>query len=84
MGVQIPCEGAVLRGKGRPIVKYRDTYHELCKNGCNNQDAIWVVVSGGPKKHALDGGPDPPYKWTIWKGKGGGPLSSIRTLGNQL
>jgi len=26
MGVQIPSwEGAILRGKGRPIVKYRDT-----------------------------------------------------------
>jgi len=33
MGVQIPpWKGAILRGKGRPIVKYMDALRELCKN----------------------------------------------------
>jgi len=38
-GVQIPpCEGAILRGlrgKGRPIAKYRTLCSHICKDGCN-------------------------------------------------
>jgi len=34
--------------------------HELCKNGWKNQDAVWIVDSRGPKKHALDGVQIPP------------------------
>jgi len=28
-----PCEEAILRGKGRPTVKYRTLCGQLCKNG---------------------------------------------------
>jgi len=44
-GVQIPpCERAVLRGKGRPIVKYRDCL----------PFGMWTRV--GPRQHALNWG----------------------------
>jgi len=32
-GVQIPHGKDNFEGKGRPIVKYRDTLRSLCKNG---------------------------------------------------
>jgi len=36
MGVQIPpWEGAILRGKGRPIVKYRDTLRSPMRKRLN-------------------------------------------------
>jgi len=30
---------------------------------------IFTGDSGGSKKHALDGGPDPPWEWAIFGGK---------------
>ena len=32
-GPDAPWEGAILKGKGQLIVKYRDAFCELCKNG---------------------------------------------------
>ena len=44
--------GGAILGKGAPIVKYRDFCHELCRNGCTDRFAVWVVDSdsGGPKE----------------------------------
>jgi len=30
-----------------------------CKNGSTDRDAVWAEISGGPRNHVLDGGPDP-------------------------
>jgi len=41
----IPTGGAILRGKGQPIVKYRNTgtlCGHLCKNGSTNHDAVFL------------------------------------------
>jgi len=53
MGVQIPpWEGAILRGKGRPIVKYRDTLRSpvrirlnrsRCRLGCGLGWALGIM-----------------------------------------
>jgi len=56
MGIQIPHRKGQFWEKGAPIVKYRDFLHietfchELCKNACTDQFAVWVVDSGGPKE----------------------------------
>ena len=56
MGIQIRHRKGQFWGKGAPIVWYRDflsieTFcHDLCKNGCTDQFAVWVVDSGGPKE----------------------------------
>jgi len=48
--------------KGHPIIKYRDTLRcgHLCKNGCTDQDAMWVMARMDPRNHVLDGGSDCP------------------------
>jgi len=50
-------EGAILRGKGRPIVKYRDTEVNCAKNSQTDRHAIWVVGSDGPKESCVRWGP---------------------------
>jgi len=35
-------------GKGRSIVKYRDTPRSSVQNGLTDQDGIWVMGSDGP------------------------------------
>jgi len=56
-GPDLPMLRAILKGKGRPIVKYRDSrYRELWKNGLTAFEmsfGIWTRV--GPRKHLLDG-----------------------------
>jgi len=49
-----PWEGAILREKGRPIEKYGTLYGHLRKNSWIDPDALWVMDSGGPRKHVLD------------------------------
>ena len=34
---------------------------EPCKNGCTDQDAVWVEESGGPKEPCIRWGPDPRF-----------------------
>jgi len=44
-----PWEGAILRGKGRPIVKYMDTLQTFVQKQLNrSRSAVWVVDSDGP------------------------------------
>ena len=52
-----PWEGAILRGKGRPIVQYRDTLRSSVQKrlnrsrrhlGCGLGWAIGIVLHGGP------------------------------------
>jgi len=42
---------------------------EPCKNRWTDQDAVWVVDSGGPKEPRIWWGPDPPCKRAILRGK---------------
>ena len=49
-------EGPVLRGKGRPVVKYVTFCRQLRKNGYRDTVGVWTRV--GPKKHVLDEGAD--------------------------
>jgi len=68
-GVQIsPWEGAFFRGKDMPGHARRHC-RELCKNGCTDRDAVWVVDSGGPMKACAtrEGTLAPPneYNWTV-------------------
>ena len=47
-------EGAILRRKGRPVVKYVATLcRELCKNGRTDRDAVWDLNSSGPKEACI-------------------------------
>ena len=39
--------GKFLGENGRSIVKYRDN-GRLCKDGCTDRDAVWVLGSDGP------------------------------------
>jgi len=49
-GVQIPPMGRsnFEGGKGRPIVKYRDTLRSSVQKGQTDPDAVWLVGSDGP------------------------------------
>jgi len=44
---------------------------EPCKNGWTNQDALWVMDSGGPKEPCIKWGTDPPWEVAIFRGRGG-------------
>ena len=37
-------------GKGRPIVKYRDTLRSSVQKRLTDRDAVWVLGSNGPKE----------------------------------
>jgi len=50
---------------------------ERCKNGCTDQDAVWVEDSGGLKEPCIRWGPDPPWEEAILRGERGVPLSPI-------
>ena len=56
-GPHSPREGAILRGKGRPIVRYRDTLRSSVQKRLN-WDSVSVMDSDGHRKHVLDGSPD--------------------------
>ena len=59
MGVQIPpWEGAILRGKGRPIVKYKDTMDIYAKTAelMEMPFGLWAWID--PRNHMLDGSPE--------------------------
>jgi len=62
------AKGEPLGKRGRPIVKYRIFYHELCKNDRTDQDAIWEEDSGCPNNHVLDEGLDPPWEGALLMG----------------
>jgi len=40
-------------GKGRPIVKYRDTVRSSEQNGRTDRDTVWVMGLDGPQKSLL-------------------------------
>jgi len=59
-------KGQLWSGKGRPIVKYRHSLHEQCKNGLTNREfempfGVWTRV--GPWNHVSDGDRDRPVKY---------------------
>jgi len=59
MGVQIPHgKGQFLGGKGRPIVKYRDTVVNCAKTAklIVMPFGLWAWI--GHRNHVLDGGPE--------------------------
>jgi len=69
-GVQIPpWEGAILRGKGRPTVKYRDILwspvQKQLSRSCCSLDCCLGLAHG-----ITDGGPDPPTTRGNFGGKG--------------
>ena len=41
-----------------------------CKNGCTDQDAIWVEDSGGPREPCIGWGSRSPREGEILRGKG--------------
>ena len=43
----------LLLGKGNTRACPTTLCHELCKNGWTDQDAIWIVDSGGPKEACI-------------------------------
>jgi len=53
---------------------------EPCKNGCTDQDGVWVEDSGGPKEPCITRGPDPPWEWAILRGKGASIVKYRDTL----
>jgi len=58
MGVQIPpWEGAILRGKGQPIVKYRDTLRSCAKMAEQMKMPYGLWTRVGRRNHVLDRGP---------------------------
>ena len=56
-----PWEGAILRGKGRPIVKYKDTAVICSKTAEVIEMPFGLSARIGLGNHALDEGPDPPW-----------------------
>jgi len=70
-GVQkAPWEGAILRGKGASLVKYRDwtLCGHLCKNSSADRDAVWVMGSDGPMELCVRWG----SRYPIGRGSLGG------------
>jgi len=60
-----------LGGKGRPIVKYRDTMRSsVQKRPLNRSRCIWVVGLDRPKESCIRWGPDHPWEGTILRRKG--------------
>jgi len=56
-GPDPPWEGAILRGKGRPIVQYRDTAVPCAKTAEPTEMPFGLWAWMGPRNHVLDGGP---------------------------
>jgi len=54
-GPDPPCKGTSLRGKGRPIIKYKDSAVSCTKTAgpIRMPFRIWIRV--GPRKHVVDG-----------------------------
>ena len=70
-GVQIPhAKGQFWGGKGQPIVMYR--YSAMsCAKKVEQIKMLFGKLSGmGPMKHVFEGGPDPPCRMTILRGRG--------------
>ena len=53
-GPDPPWEGVILRGKGRPIVKYRDTAVICAKTAEPIEMAFELWAPMGPRNHVLD------------------------------
>jgi len=71
MEVQIPpWEGAILRGKGHPIVKYRDPAVICAKTAEPIEMLFDLCASMGPRNNVLDGASDPPMGRGSFEGKG--------------
>jgi len=74
-GQHPPWEEAILRGKGRPIVKYRVTLPWAVQKRLNRSrllDAVWVVKSGGPEgskvqSYSPGGANVPSWEGTTWQ-----------------
>ena len=58
MGFIFPVGGEILKGKGRPIVKYRDTAVICAKTAepIEMQFGLWARM--GPRNHVLDESPE--------------------------
>jgi len=66
MGVQIPSwKGTILRGKGRPIVKYVHSAVTYAKTADPIEMLIRFLARMRPRNHLLDGGPDPPWELAV-------------------
>jgi len=57
-GPDPPWGGAIVGGKGRPILKYRDALPWTLQNGWIDRDAVWVVDLGGPMEPCVRWAPD--------------------------
>jgi len=63
-------EGAILRGKRRPVVKYRDALPLSCEKTAEAiQMPSGLMIRVDPKNCVLDGGPDSPMQRSDFRGK---------------
>jgi len=76
-GPDPPWKERILRGKKWPIVKYRKSVVSCGRTAEPTEMLIGLRTQMGPKNHALDGGPEPPWKGAILRGKRGSLLQSI-------
>ena len=56
-------------GKGRSIVKYRETTVISAKTAAPIEMPFGLRTRVGPRNHVLDGGPDSPWEGAIFRGK---------------
>jgi len=56
---------------------------EPCKTGWTDRDAVWLWTRVGPKKHVLDGGPDPNTWMGNFEGESGRPMTCPDTSGGR-
>jgi len=69
-----PRKGAIFRGKGAPIVKYKDALSRAMEKRLNRSRCrlgFGMLNGVGPKKNVLDGGPVPPCERAILIFEGG-------------
>ena len=69
-GPGAPWEEAILRGKGRPIVKYRDTTGICAKTAEPIEMPFGLWTWMGPRNHALDGVQIPPWEGEVLEERG--------------
>jgi len=63
-----PCEGAILIGKGRPIVKGGLSSVSCAITAEPIEMPFGTLSEVGQRKNVIDGGPDPPCARAILKG----------------
>ena len=78
-------EGVILREKGRPVVKYRDTLRSSIQKRFEPIKMSFGLRSQvGPGNHVLDGGPDSQREGAILENRREEPIVGIWTFCREL